>query len=320
MDPQQWHRPRRVGVQHVLFGLVAAAVAFTPLWGSAEAAPAGGLPCNLPTPFRREAFSNSTQINNQWLPLVAGSQFTLVGQASTDGGAQPHTVILTVTDLYKVIDGVRTVVLWDRDFQDGQLAEAELAFHAQDKLGNVWGLGEYPEEYENGRFSGAPNVWISGQDGAQGGIAMLGNPGPGTPMYLQGVAPKIDFLDCGQVFQPNRQLCVPAGCYDHVLVIDETSPLAGSAHQHKLYAPGVGNVQITAVNDPENETLSLQSAIHLDALGLTRAREAALKLDRHGFVVSPVYRHTEPAFTCPSATGASLLASQLTSGSWCITR
>jgi hypothetical protein len=36
-------------------------------------------------------------------------------------------VIFTVTDLVKRIDGRLTVVAWDRDFQDGDLAEAELA-------------------------------------------------------------------------------------------------------------------------------------------------------------------------------------------------
>jgi hypothetical protein len=321
----QPHRPRRFRIQHLLLGLIAATSVLAPWSGNAEAAANGGiesrtLPCDLPTPFRRNAFTNSTRINNQWLPLMPGTQFTLQGRASNGGGPLPHTVILTVTDLYKIIDGVWTVVLWDRDFQDGELAEAELAFHAQDTAGNVWGLGEYPEEYEGGHFNGAPNVWISGQAGAQGGIATLAAPRRGTPIYLQGVAPEIDFLDCAQVLATGQRVCVPARCYDNVLVTDETSPLAGAAHQHKYYAPGVGNVKITAVDDPEGETLVLTSAIRLDARGLSEARKEALALDRHGYSVSPVYRRTAPAMPCLTPPNDPILAGRFNAAPWCVAR
>jgi len=51
--------------------------------------------------------------------------------------------VLTVTDLTKVLNGVRNRVLWDQDFQQGELTESELTFFAQDDGGNVWNLGEY---------------------------------------------------------------------------------------------------------------------------------------------------------------------------------
>ena len=70
------------------------------------------------------------------------------GAANRGQGRRPHQVITTVTDLTKVIDGVRTVVIWERDINDGRLLEGELAFQAQDDDGNVWNLGEYPEEYD----------------------------------------------------------------------------------------------------------------------------------------------------------------------------
>ena len=94
----------------------------------------------------------------------------------------------TVTDLTKVVDGVRTLVIWERDFTAGQLSEPELAFFAQDNAGNVWLLGEYPEEYEDGKFDKAP-AWISGQKGARAGITMPAEPRLGVPDYAQGFAP-----------------------------------------------------------------------------------------------------------------------------------
>jgi hypothetical protein len=203
--------------------------------------------------------------------------------------------VLTVTNLTKVIDGVRSVVLWDRDFQSGELTEAELAFHAQDATGRVWATGEYPEEYDAGVFVGAPKTWISGQSGARAGIMMLAHPMLGTPRYLQGSAPAIDFLDCAQVFQTGQQVCVPVKCYNNVLVTDENSPLdPASGHQRKFFAPGVGNIQITAVDDPEGETLVLTKVTHLGPKGMASARKAALKLEKRAYQVSKVYRATPP--------------------------
>ncbi len=64
--------------------------------------------------------------------------------------------MFTVTDLTKVVNGVRAVVVWDRDYASGELQETELAFFAQDNDGNVWHLGEYPEEYETGKACRTP--------------------------------------------------------------------------------------------------------------------------------------------------------------------
>ena len=206
-------------------------------------------------------------------------------------------MVFTVTNLTKVLNGVRNVVIWDRDFNDGQLAEAELAFFAQDNAGNVWNLGEYPEEYEGGQFTGAPSTWISGLAGAQGGLHMLAKPRLGTSWYLQGSAPEIDFLDCAKVFKTGETICVPVNCYDNVLVTDETSPLEpGSGHQRKYHARGVGIVQVGAVGDPEAETLVLVKLVHLGSHDLAAACKAALKLDKHGYRVSPdLYGHTPHA-------------------------
>jgi hypothetical protein len=253
------------------------------------------IPCDPVTKFDAYNFPRSPRITNRFLPLLPGTQFTLEGRANRGGGPLPHTVVLTVTDLTKVIQGVRTVVLYDVDSNEGQLQEAELAFHAQDAVGRVWGLGEYPEEYENGKFTGAPNTWISGQAGAQGGIMMLANPQLGTPRYLQGSAPAIDFLDCAQVFQTGQHVCVEGTCYDNVLVTDENSPLdPASGHQRKFFAPGVGNIKVTAVDDPEGETLVLTKVSYLSPQSLDKARKAALKLEKRAYQVSAVYRTTPP--------------------------
>src|SRR5919108_3807916 len=95
--------------------------------------------------FDHGNFDRSTLVDNDWLPLQPGRQLVYVGSTFEGGVRVPHRVVFTVTDLTKVIDGVRTVVVWDQDYSAGELVEAELALFAQDDDGNVWHLGQYPE-------------------------------------------------------------------------------------------------------------------------------------------------------------------------------
>src|SRR3989304_3376318 len=85
------------------------------------------------TEFDAEDSSDPTNIDNPWLPLTHGRKFVLQGVA--DG--LPHRVVFITTDLTKVINGVRRVVLWGRDYADEELQLAELAFFAPDDAGNV---------------------------------------------------------------------------------------------------------------------------------------------------------------------------------------
>jgi hypothetical protein len=251
--------------------------------------------CNPVTPFSAFNFSSPTKIDNRWNPLVPGTQFTLNGVADRGGGLLPHEVVTIVTDLTKVVDGVRAVVILEKDLNEGELQEAELNFQAQDSAGNMWNLGEYPEEYENGKFHAAPDVWIAGLAEAAPGNSMIENPQLGTPEYLQGWAPEIEFLDCAKVSEMQPRTCVPAGCYENVMITDERSPLEPeSGYQRKFYAPGVGNIQVTAVNDPEGETLVLSKVSQLSPEDMAKARQQALELEKRAFKVSPLYRQTQP--------------------------
>jgi hypothetical protein len=251
--------------------------------------------------FDRNNFSRSARIDNQWSPLTPGMQFTFEGRANRGQGRLPHRVVFTVTDLTKVIDGVRTAVMWDRDFNAGQIVEAELAFFAQDDDGNVWLLGEYPEEWEDGKFSDAPDVWFSGVDGARAGVMMRADPRLGTSSYRQGYAPKIEFQDRARVYQMGQRTCVPVGCYEDVLVTDEWNAVEpGDAHQRKFYARGVGNIRVGAAGGKEQEELVLVKLAHLDPGALAQAREEALKLERRAYRVrEDVYGGSPPAEHTP---------------------
>jgi hypothetical protein len=246
--------------------------------------------------FNKNNFSQPTDIDNKWSPLVPGTQFIMEGVANRTGELLEHQVIFTVTGVTKVIDGVRNVVLWDRDINEGKLVEAELAFKAQDDAGNIWNFGEYPEEYENGEFLGAPSTWISGLGQADGGLLMEGNPKVEPTYYMQGLVPPIDFLDCAKVVKMAQKKCTPLACYHPVQVTHERAPLEpDTGIQRKYYAAGVGNVLINAINDPEGETLVLSQIVQLSPEALAQANQEALNMDRRAYRVNNLYRRTSPA-------------------------
>jgi hypothetical protein len=249
-------------------------------------------PCRQLEHFDEDDFPRTPEIDNRFLPLEPGTQLILEG--TVDG--VPHRVVFTVTDLGKVMAGVRTLVIWDTDESDGELVESELSFFAQDEDGNVWNLGEYPEEFEDGEFVGAPSTWITGEEDAEAGIHMAARPRVSSRLYVQGFAPEIDFFDCANVVQKGGQVCVEAGCFRNVLVTNERNLLDPEGGvQSKFHAPGVGIVQIGSVEPANGEILELVDIVHLDRHELREVRREALRLDRRGFRFSEVFGATEPA-------------------------
>ena len=270
---------------------------------AAQAAPAASArvaaanaeqPCAELARFDDDDFPERPRIDNAFFPLMPGSQRVLEG--TVEGVA--HRVTFTVTDLTKEIDGVETLVVWDVDESEGEVVESEIAFFAQDQSGNVWNLGEYPEEFEDGEFVGAPSTWIADEQGAVPGIHMAGSPHVGLPEYLQGFAPEIDFLDCATVVATGQSVCVPfeSTCFDDVLVTHERNPLDPEGGvQSKFHAPGIGIVQIASVDPPTGENLQLVESSQLEGEELQEVRREARRLDRRAYrFAEEVYEDTEP--------------------------
>jgi hypothetical protein len=242
-----------------------------------------------------DQFSAPLTVDNPMFPLAVGTQFTYQGRIVQDGESKPHSVTFTVSDVNKTVDGVRTVVAWDRDFLEGKLQEQELAFFAQDNQGNVWNFGEYPEEYDGGKFTGAPSTWIRGADGAYGGIHMLSQPRLGMK-YREGLVPSIEFDDVSVVSRTIQQACLAGVCYHQVLVVDETSPNdPTSGHQIKYYAPRTGLIQVAARGGDTQEFLTLTGVRHLGPADMAKVRSEVLAMDKRAYKVSKVYATTKPA-------------------------
>jgi hypothetical protein len=278
--------------------LVAVVVATmtVPSTSSAWAAGRGHRQAVTEKDFHSRNFDESTAITNRFLPLVPGTQFTLDGTA-VRGRKGTHRVIFTVTDVTKWVDHVRTLVIWDRDLQDGALAEEELSFFAQDDSGNVWLLGENPDVHDNGKVT-ADATWLGGHLEAIPGVAMRVDPKVHTSSYLQGRAPNAGFLDQAKVARAHQKNCVPVGCFKRVLVVDEFDPnqQPQDGHQLKYHAPGVGIVRVEARGGVEQETLVLTKLSHLNRKEMGAARDHTLALDQLAYTLAPnVWKDTPPA-------------------------
>ena len=243
---------------------------------------------------------DSTNIDHEWWPLKPGTRHVFEGVTIQDGEEVPHRIVETVTDLTKVISGVRTVVSLEEDYSDGQLIEQELAFHAQDNDGNVWHFGQLREAYDENAFVGG-HVWLVDlPEGAKAGIRMLAEPGPGTREYSQGFAPApFYWTDRARVYQVGQETEVPAGSYEDVMVIeewDEETP--EGVFQLKYYVRGVGIVRVGFRGpDPEQEEVELVAIEELDPETLAAAREQALQIEARAYM----YATTPPAEVMPEA-------------------
>jgi hypothetical protein len=252
--------------------------------------------------FEAEDFDRRPEIDNKYHPIIPGIRTVFEG--TVDG--VPHRVEFTVTDLTKVINGVRVLTVHDVDVAnagtpDEEVAEAELSFWAQDDDENVWNMGEYPEEFENGEFVGAPRTWLAGVDGAEAGIHMRSRPRVSPRQYIQGFAPAVEFFDCAKIVEKGPTVTVPAGTFTNTVTTWETNlAVEGDGVQSKTHAPWVGIVSIGAVDPPTGEVLELTSRERLTAEEMDALREEALALDARGYEHGAGYAATTPAEQLPT--------------------
>ena len=184
-----------------------------------------------------------TTVDNEYFPLVVGQ--TRKYRADTKEGLV--TVDIEVPGQTKVVMGVTTTVMIEREKLDGQTVEVSENWFAQDTDGNVWYFGEFSQKYENGVPAGTPGSWEAGVGGALPGIIMRANPQRGDA-YFQEFAPGIA-QDQAQVKSSSESLTVPFGTYGGVVVTKEWTSLESNSIEKKYYAPGIG--LIMEENGPE---------------------------------------------------------------------
>lgn len=151
------------------------------------------------------------------------------------------TLIVTVLDETKVVDGVRTRVVEERETEGGELAEVSRNYFAIDRTtGDVYYFGEEVDEYKDGRVTGHGGAWLAGVGGNRFGLIVPGAPRVGD-RYYQEIAPKVA-MDRAEVVSVTETVTVPAGTFRNCLHTRESSAIE-SGSESKWFAPGIGLIK-----------------------------------------------------------------------------
>jgi hypothetical protein len=169
--------------------------------------------------------------SNTYMILEPGYKLTL-----QDG---KDTLTITVLDETKVVDGVQTRVVEERETKGRKLAEVSRNYFAFDKAtGDIYYFGEDVDVYDtDGKVKNHEGSWLSGVNDAKFGLMMPGKPKVGD-RYQQEVAPGVA-MDRAEAISLTEKVKVPAGTFKDCLKTRESSSLEKGVEE-KLFAPGAG--------------------------------------------------------------------------------
>jgi len=163
------------------------------------------------------------------------------------------TLIISVLDETKMVDGVKTRVVEERETKDGKLIEVSRNYFAISKqTGDVYYFGEDVDINKNGKVVDHEGSWLAGVKGAKFGLMMPGRPEVGD-RYCQEVAPGVA-MDRVEILGCHEKCTTPENKFEDCVRAEETSALEKGSSE-KIYAPGVGlikdgNFLLTALNCP----------------------------------------------------------------------
>ena len=181
--------------------------------------------------FSADKADLTTTGKNPYFILEPGYQLFL------EGGDE--TLTITVLNETKLVDGVETRVVEERETKNGKLVEVSRNYFAISKrTNNVYYFGEDVDNYKGGKVSDHRGSWQSGVNNAKFGLAMQGFPLLDAK-YQQEVAPGVA-LDRAEIDSVSETVKVPAGEFKNCLKIEESTPLEPGEEEVKLYAPNVG--------------------------------------------------------------------------------
>ena len=152
-----------------------------------------------------------------------------------------NTLVITVLDETKIVDGVKTRVVEERERQDGRLTEVSRNYFAIDRsTGDVYYFGEDVDTYKQGKIAGHEGVWLSGVGGARFGLMMPGKPKAGDRFY-QEIAPDAA-MDRAEIVGVSDKVETTAGTFRDCVHFRESSAIEKGV-DHKWFAPGVGLIK-----------------------------------------------------------------------------
>ena len=153
-----------------------------------------------------------------------------------------NQVTITVLDETKVVDGVETRIIEERELAKGKLVEVSRNYFAIHKASqDAFYFGEHVDMYDDGKVVSSEGSWLAGVDGAKAGLIMPGKPKAGYRHYQEqaaGIA-----MDRAEILSTKETVQTPAGKLKNCLKVAETNALKTGELEYKFYAPGIGLVR-----------------------------------------------------------------------------
>jgi hypothetical protein len=194
------------------------------------------------TSFNLEDCNFTSTGKNSYFVLEPGYQVVLEGEE--DG--KKLQLVMSVLNETKIVDGVETRVVEEKETEGGNLIEVSRNYFAIcNPTNNAIYFGEDVDMYENGNIVSHEGAWLAGQNSAKAGMSMPGKIEVGLK-YYQEIAPGVA-EDRAEIVSVNDTLDTPAGTFSNVLKTEETNPLKPGEKEFKLYAPGIGLIQDEAL-------------------------------------------------------------------------
>jgi hypothetical protein len=205
---------------------------------------AGGiLVLMLGAPLRAETWTTEFPIDKQDLASTGRNPYFILepGHYLVLRGGDVELTITVLTET-KMVDGVQTRVVEERETKAGKLSEISRNYFAISKRTNdVYYFGEDVDIYEGGKVVSHSGAWLSGVNGARFGLYIPGQPSVNA-RYYQEVAPGVA-MDRVEIISLTETVRTPAGEFKNCLKVKETTPLELGVTSYKYYAPGIGMVQ-----------------------------------------------------------------------------
>ena len=174
-------------------------------------------------------------------PTGSNPYFSLQPGAVSVFKSDDAMLTITVLDETRIVDGVTTRIIEEREEEDGSPIEISRNYFAIDPQTNdVYYFGEEVDIFKDGKISNHEGAWLSGVDGAKFGLMMPGSPKTGDRFY-QELAEKVA-MDRAEIVSTGESIEAPAGKFEKCVRIKETSPLEKGSST-KVYAAGVGLVR-----------------------------------------------------------------------------
>jgi hypothetical protein len=212
-------------------------------------------------------------IDNPYFSLPIGKK--MVYQSETEDGLERIEIL--IPGWTRVVNGVETLVFWDRVYLGNELIEDTRDYVAQHKqTGDVWYFGEHVDNYENGKIADHDGAWLSGVDQAKPGIWALAKPEVGSIYkneHLKGEAE-----DESLVESINEGVSVLFGDFEDCVKNLDGSPLfKGKEYRYDCKDQGV-NGTVLEIGMPNYPVMSDMERVELVDVDLNGARGIELPI------------------------------------------